>query len=111
MTKVFVTGANGFIGSHLVKELLDRGYEVNCLIRYTSDITSLRGLGASLFVGDVQDPETLVAPMKGVDYVYHLAAKLLVTSREMFEQTNTQGTIHMLEAAERYAAPTLKRFL
>jgi len=111
VTKVLVTGANGFIGSHLVKELLDRGYEVNCLVRHTSDITSLRGLSAELFVGDVREPETLVAPMKGVDYIYHLAAELMVTSREMFEETNTQGTIHMLEAAERYAAPTLKRFL
>ncbi len=64
MPKVLVTGANGFIGSHLVRELLNRGYEVNCLVRYTSDISSLQGLPVKLFIGDVRDPETLAAPMK-----------------------------------------------
>ncbi len=111
MPKVLVTGANGFIGSHLVRELLNRGYEVNCLVRYTSDISSLQGLPVKLFIGDVRDPETLAAPMKDVAYVYHLAAKLMVTSREAFEQTNTQGTINMLEATEKYAKSTIKRFL
>jgi dihydroflavonol-4-reductase len=111
MTTVFVTGANGFIGSHLVKELLDRGYHVNCLVRASSDLTSLRGLAATLYIGDVRDPATLIAPMQGVDYVYHLAAQLMVTSRDAFEQANTYGTQNMLEAAERHAGPALKRFL
>jgi nucleoside-diphosphate-sugar epimerase len=111
MTKVLVTGANGFIGSHLVRELLERGYEVNGLVRHTSDLASLAGVPMSLFIGDVRQPETLAVPMKDVDYVYHLAAELMVTSREAFDETNTQGTIHLLEAAERFAAGSLRRFL
>lgn len=111
MEKVLVTGANGFIGSHLVRELLDRGYEVRGLVRPTSDVRSLEGLPIRLFLGDVREPETLVTPMQGVHYVYHLAAKLMVNSREDFLQTNTEGTKHMLEAAKKYAADSLKRFL
>ncbi|MFQ5569792.1 MAG: NAD-dependent epimerase/dehydratase family protein [Rhodothermales bacterium] len=111
MAKAFVTGANGFIGSHLVRELLRRGYEVNGLVRHTSDISSLRGLPIALYTGDVREPETLVAPMKGVDYVFHLAAELMVTSRDAFEEANTRGTLNVLEAAEAHAGNPLKRFL
>ncbi len=111
MTRVFVTGSNGFIGSHLVRELLNKGYEVNCLIRETSDISSLNGLKVNLFEGDVRRPETLEAPMKDVDYVYHLAARLMVTNGEDFEGTNTTGTMNMLNVAEKFASKTLKRFV
>jgi dihydroflavonol-4-reductase len=111
MAKALVTGANGFIGSHLVRELLKRGYEVNCLVRRTSDLSALAGLPVTLFIGDVREPETLVAPMKKVEVVFHLAAELMVTSRQAFDETNTQGTQHMLEVAERHTAESLKRFL
>jgi dihydroflavonol-4-reductase len=111
MAKVLVTGANGFIGSHLVRELLKRGYEVNGLVRHTSDLASLAGVPVSLFIGDVRQPETLAAPMKDVDYVYHLAAELMATSDQAFDEANTQGTIHVLVAAEKYAAGSLRRFL
>ncbi|MBI5564988.1 MAG: NAD-dependent epimerase/dehydratase family protein, partial [Chloroflexi bacterium] len=111
MAIVLVTGANGFIGSHLVRELLARGHTVRGLVRHTSDLSSLTGLPIALFIGDVRERETLAAPMHGVEYVYHLAAALLVSSQAEFEATNTRGTQHMLEAAEKYAAGTLKRFL
>lgn len=111
MAKALVTGANGFIGSHLVRELIKRGYEVNGVVRHTSNLASLTGVPVYLYIGDVRHPETLAAPMKDVDYVYHLAAELMVTSREAFEEANTRGTIHMLQAAEQYAAGSLKRFL
>jgi dihydroflavonol-4-reductase len=110
VTTAMVTGANGFIGSHLVRELIRRGYRVRCLVRHTSNITSLRGLPVCLYIGDVREPETLVTPMQDVEYVFHLAAELMVTSWEAFQQTNTQGTINMLEAAAQYA-PEMKRFV
>ena len=95
-----MTGANGFIGSHLVRELLNRGYEVNALVRKTSDISSLSGLPISLYIGDVRDIDTLAVPMQDVEIVFHLAAALLVTSQEAFIETNTNGTQNMLETAQ-----------
>lgn len=111
MALALVTGANGFIGSFLVRELLRRGHEVRCLVRSTSDTSSIKGLPVSVFVGDIREPETLAAPLAGVEYVYHLAAELMVTDRDAFEQANAQGTANMLEAAEEHAAATIKRFL
>jgi dihydroflavonol-4-reductase len=111
MATVLVTGANGFIGSHLIRQLLQRGHVVRGLVRKTSDLASLSGLPISLYIGDVRDASSLAAPLQGVEYVYHLGAALLVTSLEEFLQTNTLGTQNMLEAAEKYAAGTLKRFL
>ena len=111
MAKVLVTGANGFIGSHLIRELLKRGNEVKALVRKTSDISSLSGLPISLYIGDVRDIDSLAVPMQGVEIVYHLAAALLATSQDEFINTNTVGTQNMLEAAHQYARVTLKRFL
>ena len=99
--KVVVTGANGFIGSHLVPLLIQKGYDVHCLVRYTSDISALRGLNVSLHIGDTRQIETLVEPFKGAKYIFHLAAKLLVqqaeaeviTLKQAIEQTENQLSI------------------
>ena len=111
MAKILVTGANGFIGSHLVRELVRQGHEVRGLVRHTSDLSSLEGVPISLYIGDVREPSTLVAPLRDVAYVYHLAAVLLTTNREAFIQTNVEGTRNLLEAVAAHAAGTLKRVL
>lgn len=111
MAVVLVTGANGFIGSHLVRALLQRRHEVRCLVRSTGDLSSLRGIPVHICIGDVTKPETLVEPVKGASYIYHLAAELLVTSREEFDAANTQGTVNLLATAQQHARKTLKRFL
>jgi nucleoside-diphosphate-sugar epimerase len=109
MAKILVTGANGFIGSHLVRELIRQGHEVRGLVRHTSDLSSLQGVPLSLYIGDVREPSTLIAPLRDVDYVYHLAAILLTTNRDAFMQTNVQGTRNVLEAALVHAGGTLQR--
>ncbi len=111
MRTALVTGANGFIGSHLVRHLLERGYQVRCLVRHTSDLSSLDGLRVSACVGDVRWPESLAAPLQGVDYVFHLAAQLMALTRRDFEETNARGTLNMLEATARTKLPSFQRFL
>jgi len=109
--KVVVTGANGFIGSHVVPLLIQKGYDVHCLVRYTSDVSALRNLDVSLHIGDTRQIETLTEPFKGAKYIFHLAAKLLVPTRHDFDETNVEGTKNVFEAAGLHAAETLERML
>jgi len=111
MSKVVVTGANGFIGSHLVPLLIQKGYDVHCLVRYSSDISSLRGLNVSLHIGDTRQIETLAEPFKGAKYIFHLAAKLLAPAKHDFDETNVGGTKNVFEAANLHAKDTLERLV
>jgi nucleoside-diphosphate-sugar epimerase len=117
MAKAFVTGANGFIGSHLIAYLLARGDEVVGMVRATSDLRPLLPLfdqyekTFSLVIGDLRDPKTLGAGLDDAEYVYHLGAALLVTSREAFQETNVQGTRNILEAVKQRNQGQLKRVL
>jgi NAD dependent epimerase/dehydratase len=109
--RVLVTGAGGFIGSHLVAELVERGASVRALIRYTSrgDRGALAWLDGDLddqvevVLGDVRDAESVAAATKGTDVVLHLAAQIAipysyVNPRDFFE-TNVLGTFNVARAA------------
>lgn len=74
MKKILVTGGNGFIGSRLVKQLIDNGYAVRCLLRKTSKTDRLQGLDFETHYGDVTDLQSLIEGMKGCDGVMHLAS-------------------------------------
>ncbi|MDX1674021.1 MAG: NAD-dependent epimerase/dehydratase family protein [Longimicrobiales bacterium] len=104
--RVFITGATGFLGSHVAERLRRRGDEVVALVRDTSDTTHLDGLGCETVVGDVMDPvDELAARMRGADAVVHAAARVFQAgSRKAFLRTNTEGTDRVLRAAGR-AAP------
>jgi dihydroflavonol-4-reductase len=95
--RALVTGASGFIGRILVRQLLDRGNEVVCLVRTSSRRDGLEG--ASFAVGDIQDPATLTAAMADVDLVYHLASLLKMPWKDAFKSVNIQGTRNVAEAA------------
>ncbi|MCP5050885.1 MAG: NAD-dependent epimerase/dehydratase family protein [bacterium] len=117
MAHILVTGANGFIGSHLVRLLLERkeregwSEDILCLVRGTSDLSSLKGLPVKLVIGDFRDPESLEPAVRGATYIYHLGAQLYTISRKRFLDANAVGTENLLKAAVTHAKDSLKRFL
>jgi len=117
MSHILVTGANGFIASHLIRHLLElkkqqgRQEDIQCLVRTTSDISALKGLDVKLVIGDLRDPESLIAPVQGAVYIFHLGAELFPLGyRDSFE-ANAQGTQNLLDAVFQHNGGTLKRFL
>jgi nucleoside-diphosphate-sugar epimerase len=117
MSHILVTGANGLIGSHLVRKLLELKKKENweeeivCLVRNTSDLSSLKGLDVKLVIGDIRYAETLEPAVRGASYIYHLAAELFPIDRKGFQDSIVLGTRNMLEAAVKYCGENLKRFL
>ncbi|RLG46657.1 MAG: hypothetical protein DRO06_04075 [Thermoproteota archaeon] len=100
--RVLVTGASGFVGGHLVEELLSRGYDVVGMVRPTSDVGLLRELGVELRVADLTDPPSLARAVEGVDAVVHLAAYYTFHGRrELYRLVNVEGTRALLEACVR----------
>ena len=105
-----VTGASGFVGSHIVDELLRRGARVRCLVRATSSRRWLEGKDVDLADGDVCDPAGLDAAASGADWIVHAAGLTHAPSAEEFHRVNVLGTEKILAAALR-ASPAPKRFV
>lgn len=95
-----VTGATGFLGSHICRVLLDAGHTVRAFHRATSSLVLLEGLDVQHVIGDVTQPETLVEALQGVDAIFHAAAKVDYwrDSRGMYDVT-VGGTRNVLDAA------------
>ncbi|PSP17079.1 MAG: dihydroflavonol 4-reductase [Cyanobacteria bacterium QS_8_64_29] len=98
--RAFVTGANGFIGSHLVHLLCQQGYAVRALVRTQSQRDNLEGLAVETITGDLNDPE-LARAMRGCQYLFHLAAcnSLWWADRHRLHASNVRGTQNVLAAA------------
>ncbi|MDH6371050.1 NAD dependent epimerase/dehydratase [Paenibacillus sp. PastF-3] len=109
--KVLITGADGFIGSHLVEELIRRGYDVRAFVYYNS-FNSWGWLDSSsddvkreldVFSGDIRDPHGVKKAMKGCDMVLHLASLIAIPysyhSPDTYVDTNIKGTLNILQAA------------
>ncbi len=97
--QVLVTGANGFVGSHLCQELLARGHRVVALVRQTSDTSSLEGLGVEKRHGDVNQPETLFEAFAGVEVVFHVAGLTKARFPADFDRVNRGGSEAVAAAA------------
>jgi dihydroflavonol-4-reductase len=104
--RYLVTGGTGFIGGEVVRQLRVAGHRVVALVRDPSRAARLRALGAELAVGDVTDRGSLLAPMRGVDGVFHLAAWYRVGApAEEAEAINVGGTLNVLEAMRDLGVP------
>lgn len=109
--KILVTGADGFIGSHLTEELVRQGYDVKAFVYYNS-FNSWGWLDTSpesikkeleVFAGDIRDPHGVKEAMKGCDVVLHLASLIAIPysyhSPDTYVDTNIKGTLNVLQAA------------
>jgi len=103
--KAFVTGATGFLGSHVARVLAEQGAELRLLVRPTSDLRNLDGLDADRVVGDLRDAASIEKALAGCDVVFHVAAdyRLWVRGRDSNEmyRSNVEGTRSLLEAARK----------
>jgi nucleoside-diphosphate-sugar epimerase len=98
MAKYFVTGATGFIGGEIVKQLVGRGHKVVALVRSPDKAVMLKALGVEIHPGDITDRETIKAPMTGADGVFHVAAWYKVGVKEpLADQINVDGTRNVLK--------------
>ncbi len=100
MPRYFVTGATGFIGGELTKQLVGRGHQVVALVRSPDKAALLKMLGVEIHAGDITNRESLRAPMTGVEGVFHIAAWYKIGVKEpAAEAINVGGTRNVLEMA------------
>src|SRR4029077_11887666 len=99
--KAFVTGATGFVGSHVARVLAERGADLRLLVRSSSDPRNIEGLTADRVVGDLLDSASIEKAMAGCDVVFHVAAdyRLWVRQPDKMYRANVEGTRAVLEAA------------
>jgi dihydroflavonol-4-reductase len=108
--KALITGATGFIGSHLAEHLHAKGYELRALIRPTSDTKWLKHLPVEYVTGSFGDIDSLRPAVEGVDAIYHVAGVVASKDRKGFFDGNQVATANLLDAAIAHN-PSLSRFV
>ncbi len=99
----FITGATGFVGSHVARALNGRGADLRLLVRSNSNLKNIHDLKADLVIGDLRDPASLEKGIAGCDVAFHVAAdyRLWVRDPEEMYRANVEGTRAILEAARK----------
>jgi dihydroflavonol-4-reductase len=97
----FLTGATGFVGSHVARALADQGADLRLLVRSNSNLKNIQDLKADLFTGDLRDPASLEKGIAGCDAIFHVAAdyRLWVRDPDEMYRANVEGTRAILAAA------------
>lgn len=100
----FVTGATGFLGSHVARVLAEQGARLRLLVRSTSDLRNVADLKAERVEGDLRDPASIAKALAGCEVLFHVAAdyRLWVRDPEQMYRSNVEGTRALLEAARQH---------
>jgi nucleoside-diphosphate-sugar epimerase len=110
LVKVFITGATGFIGSHLADALLKKNCYIKCLVRKTSNLRWLQDKGIEMVYGDLFSNDVLAEAVKDVDYVYHIAGVTFAKKKEDYYRGNSEATKNFIDTV--YSSnPGLRRFV
>lgn len=110
MSEVFITGATGFIGSHLADKLIEKNYKVKCLVRKTSNIKWLEGKDIEYIYGDLFDHKVLEKALQSIDYIYHVGGVTFAKKKEDFYKGNVDATKSLIEACYKFN-PDIKKFI
>lgn len=108
--KVLITGSNGFVGSHIVGYLFERGYDVRCLVRKTSNCLWLEDKPIQKVYGDICNMHLLENEIRNVDAIVHSAGILRANNREDYYRINREGTGNLIESVKKFN-PSLKKFI
>ena len=108
--KALVTGATGFLGSHLVEALLKQNFSVKCLVRNPKKLKWIEGLPVEIIIGDCCDKKSLESSVENTDYIFHSAGLVRAIKSAELYLTNVKGTKNLIEAVFE-KNPELKRFV
>jgi dihydroflavonol-4-reductase len=108
--KVLVTGGTGFIGSHLIERLLDRGYEVRCIAKEAMNASILEARGCHVVIGDLNKPKSWEKLLDGVDTVYHVAGVTRCKKPAEYYEGNYLATQQVVESCMS-VAPGIRHFV
>lgn len=105
-----VTGANGFVGSHLVDYLLTKNFEVRCIVRKSSNLQWLQGKEVKIFNCGLFDKDGLKEAFRDVNYIFHVAGVVKAKNEDGYLKGNVEATKVLLEVAEQFK-DTIKKFV
>jgi nucleoside-diphosphate-sugar epimerase len=108
--KVLVTGATGFIGSHLVEALVQRGAQIRCLVRDKKQLGWVKDLPVEFVVGNCQEKHSLTQAVKDIDQVFHLAGATTAVKEKTYFEVNALGTENLVKACIEIN-PRLNKFI
>jgi dihydroflavonol-4-reductase len=100
--RAFITGATGFVGSHVARALAQQGADLRLLVRPSSRTDNIADLRAEVMMGDLREPESVKQAMRGCEFVFHIAAdyRLWVRDPEQMYRANVEGTRAIIQAAQ-----------
>jgi nucleoside-diphosphate-sugar epimerase len=110
MLRALVTGANGFVGSHIVEALLSKKHQVTCIVRKTSDLSWISHFPVFFKYGDLSDVKFLEICVKNIDIIVHCAGIVRAFNREDYFRSNVEYTKNLCSAVLKMN-PSLKKFI